>query len=226
MSRQQRRQSSRQGKTPFPWEKLIISVIVALFVGTVAFTYFFPAINARSYATGSARVQKIIITRGMEDLQGQAPYEYLYVTNEYPNDDEELTWAELKVEETASSVLIYVDKEDAEEYPLQSPPEYYTTVQGMIPGVQAALKDRTYKVRHPEPENKDAQTLILEKKKDEVHTGYIFYFTADHQVDSVHFFEKISEEKYTERVYSGLITGVPEGYGEETEEDDDEGSDD
>jgi len=231
MSRHQRRQESRRGKQPFPWEKLIVSAIAIFFVGTVAFTYFFPAINARSYATGSARVQRIILSRGVEDLQKQGPFEFIFATNQYPfvvtdeDGDEQvaLSWNEFQVKETSTG-LVFTEGEVVTEYTLQTPPEYYRTVSNTIADLEVALKDKLYKVRHPQPEEKEARVLILEKLADDTHTGYLLYFTEEHKIDTIHSFELFEDDSTVESIYSGLITGIPEGYGEE--EPSDEESDD
>jgi hypothetical protein len=192
----------------------VVAAIAAFFLGTAAFTYFFPAINARSYATGSARVQRIIINRGLSELGTRESFELLYVANKVPDS------VQVVIEETMDTIIVSGEGEP-EQYAIGAPPDYYQTVRSAIADVERAMKDKEYSIRHPQPQDKTAQVLILERRTDDAHTGYLLYFTEDHKIDTLHFFDQLAEDVYEERIYTGLTLGVPE-FDEDLDSDDED----
>ncbi|HSL93773.1 MAG TPA: hypothetical protein VK905_04150 [Bacillota bacterium] len=218
MSRQQRRQQTRKAdaKTAFPWEKVIIIGVLAFFVIALGLSYLFPSINARSYATGSERVHRMIINRAMKDLETRTEFEFVFygmyeAEGDEHEDEPHMHWAEYVVNEK-SGVATFKDgatREAVEEADLIT--DYYT-LQSTIAAIDVALNDSEYKVSYAgTPDSTElVSALFLEREVGEEHSGYIMYFTDDHKIDNIEVLEKIGPEEYSRYFYFGVTSGVPD----------------
>ena len=218
MSRQQRRQQSRKAseKKGVPWERIIMIGVLAFFVVALSISYLFPVINARSYAAGSERVQRIIITRALKDLKQRTDFEFVYYGTyeaeaDEHDDEPHMHWAEYIVSEK-SGVATFSDPTTKEPVAQEDLLTEYHTLQSTISGIESAMQDKGYKVRYAgdSTAEADVSALFLEMKQGEEHKGYILYFTDAHKIDNIEVLEKIGEEEYARHFFFGVTSGVPQ----------------
>lgn len=205
MGRQERRRRLRQTDPKIKWDMIIVYAVLAFFTATALFTYFVPQINARAYA-GSPRIQRIIINRAIANLEKKPSLEFTYSYSAATADDT----VQYQVKEAGDKVTL-TDSEDKEstEYPANAVPEKYRTVPATLADVQAALKNKNFKIIHPQTDNVGYYSLrVVHQITATELEGYDLYFTADHALDVVHYYKTVGEDEVIQRVYSGLITGI------------------
>lgn len=215
MGRQERRRRLRKTEPKFRWDMIIVYAVLAFFAATALFSYFVPQINARAYA-GSPRIQKIIINRAIANVGNKSPLEFTYSYSAAAAEDT----VQYQVKEAGDKVTL-TDSETKEstEYAANAVPADYRTVPATLADVQAALKNRDFKVIHPETDNTGYYSLrVVHQITATELEGYDLYFTAEHALDVVHYYKTVGEDEVIQRVYSGLITGIIIAPEEETEE--------
>lgn len=207
MGRQERRRRLRESKPKFRWDTIIIYALLAFFLGTALFTYFVPQINARAYASGP-RVQKIIINRAIANVDKKSPLEFTYSYSAGDADDT----VQYQVKEVGDKVtLTDSDSKESTEYASNAVPADYQIVPATLADIQAALKNKDFKIIHPETENTGYNVLrVVHQVTTTEIEGYDLYFTAEHALDVVHYYKTVGEDEVIQRVYSGLITGIIE----------------
>ena len=182
MGRQERRRRLRQTEPKFRWDMIIVYGVLAFFVATALFSYLFPQINARAYA-GSPRVQKIIINRALANVDKKSPLEFTYSYSAAAAEDA----IQYQVKEEGDKVTL-TNSEDKEstEYPANAVPENYRTVPAILAEIQAALKNKDFKIIHPETDNTGYYSLrVMHQKTTTDLEGYDLYFTEEHALDVV-----------------------------------------
>lgn len=208
MGRQERRRHMRHSDSKIRWDIIAIYAVLAFFALTALFSYLFPQINARAYAS-SARVQKVIVTRGLNAIANKTPLEFVYSYSAEKVDDT----IQYQVKEEAGKVTL-TDAEDkvSTEYAAAEVPEAYKTVASTIADVRAALKNKDFKISY-NAENDGAgykMLVLLNQVTTTDYEAYALYFTENHALDIIHYYKASGENKLQQRVYGGLTTGIPE----------------
>ena len=209
MGRQERRRRLRQADSKFRWDMIIVYGVLAFFTATALFSYLFPQINARAYASGP-RVQKIIINRAIANVDKKSPLEFTYSYSAATAEEDADVAVQYQVKEEGDKVTL-TNSEDKKstEYAANAVPENYRTVPAILADIQAALKNKDFKITHPETENTGYYALqVVNQMTATEREGYDLYFTADHALDVVHYYKTVGEDGLIQRVYSGLITGI------------------
>ncbi|KAF0196594.1 MAG: hypothetical protein FD169_847 [Bacillota bacterium] len=207
MSRQERRRRLRQTGPKFRWDMIIVYAVLAFFTATALFSYFVPQINARAYAS-SPRVQKIIINRAIANVGQKSPLEFTYSYSAADAEDP----VQYQVKEAGDMVTL-IDSKDKEstEYAANAVPDKYRTVPAILADVKAALKNKDFKIIHPESDNSGYYSLqVVHQITATELEGYNLYFTAEHALDVVHYYKTVGKDEIIQRVYNGLITGIIE----------------
>jgi len=206
MGRQERRRRLRKEKPSLPWDLIIAAVVLVVFSGIAVWSYFFPLITAQSYAEGSPRVHRHMIGRAVRQLQAKTSLEFMY---SYVDEQNQTTQFRAK-EEGTKITLTNTQTNEATEYAPDTVPNTYITITETLGNLRQALREGDFVPSHQEPEPGGHQMLRLAKQVGQnVTEGFLVYFTPDHSIDMVHYFRRVAEDVYIQRVYSGFITGVP-----------------
>ncbi len=206
MGRQERRRRLRKEKSSLPWDMIIAGLVLVLFISIAVWSYFFPIITAQSYATGSPRVHRHMISRALRMLENKPSLEVMY---SYVNEQNVTTQMRAK-EEGAKITLTDTTTNVATEYTPDTVPDRYMPMTAIFAELRQALRDADFVTSHQEPEPGGHQMLRLAKQVgQDVTEGFLLYFTPDHNIDMLHYFRRVADDVYIQRVYSGFITGVP-----------------
>ncbi|MBT9177318.1 MAG: hypothetical protein DDT20_01651 [Firmicutes bacterium] len=206
MGRQERRRRLRKEKSSLPWDMIIAGLVLVLFISIVVWSYFFPIITAQSYADGSPRVHRHMISRALRILENKPRLEVMY---SYVNEQNVTTQMRAK-EEGAKITLTDMTTTVATEFTPDTVPDTYMPMTEAFAQLRQALRDREFVPSHQEPEPGGHQMLRLAKQVgQDVTEGFLLYFTPDHNIDMLHYFRRVAADVYIQRVYSGFITGVP-----------------
>ncbi|MDP3486690.1 MAG: hypothetical protein Q8S19_02010 [Bacillota bacterium] len=206
MGRQERRRRLRKTEPKFRWDMVIVYAVLAFFAATALFSYFVPQINARAYAS-SPRIQKIIINRAIANVSKKSPLEFTYSYSAATADDT----VQYQVKEAGDKVTLTDSKDkESKEYAANAVPANYRTVPATLADVKAALKNKNFKILHPETDNSGYYSLrVVHQITATELEGYDLYFTAEHALDVVHYYKTVGEDEVIQRVYRGIITGIP-----------------
>lgn len=205
MGRQDRRRRLRETGPKRKWDMIIIYAFLALLLGTAAFSYLFPQINARAYASGP-RVQRIIINKGIDQVLKKPSLEFMYSYSAATAEDT----VQYQAFEAAGKVtLIDSETKESAEYAANTVPADYRTVSSTLNEIRAAAKDKNFKIIYPEGENNYYYVLrVVNQQTPKDIEGFDLYFTAQHELDIVHYYKTMGEDEVLQRVYSGLTTGI------------------
>jgi hypothetical protein len=206
MGRQERRRRLRKEKPSLPWDLIIAAVVLVVFIGIAVWSYFFPLITAQSYAEGSPRVHRYMISRAVRQLEAKSSLEFLY---DYRDEQNQATQFEVK-EEGNQITLTDPHTDVSTEYTPDTVPDTYVTVKEKLSQLRAALRDQDFVTSHQAPEPGGHQVLRLIKQVgQDVTEGYLLYFMPDHSIDAIRYFRRVAENVYIQRFYTGFVTGVP-----------------
>lgn len=206
MGRQERRRRLRKEKPSLPWDIMIAGLVLVLFIGIAVWAYFFPLITAQSYADGSPRVHRYMIGRAVRYLEAKPSLEVMY---SYVDEKNQTTQFRVK-EEGSKITLTNTQTNEATEYTPDKVPDTFVPLADTFAMLRQALRDRDFAPSHQEPEPGGHQMLRLAKQVgQDVTEGFLLYFTPDHNIDMIHYFRRVADDVYIQRVYSGFITGVP-----------------
>jgi len=206
MGRQERRRRLRKDKPSLPWDLIIAGIILVFFIVTAVFSYLFPIITANSYAEGSPRVHRHMISRAVRQLEAKASLEFMY---SYVDENNQTTQFRV-LEEGSKITLTDIQTNTPSEYTPETVPDTYVTIAATLASLRQALRDADFVPSHQEPEPGGHQILRLAKQTgQQITEGYQLYFTADHAIDMIHFFRRVADDVYIQRVYSGFVTGIP-----------------
>jgi hypothetical protein len=185
---------------------IIAGLVLMLFIGIAVWSYFSPIINAQSYAGGSPRVHRFMINRAVRQLADRPYLEFLY---NYRDAEEQVT--QFRVREEGSKItLTNPHTNEATEHTPDNVPATFVTAADIFTQLRQALRNPDFVPSHQEPEPGAHQILRLAKQiGQDVTEGFLLFFTPDHNIDMVQYFRRVADNVYIQRVYSGLITGIP-----------------
>ncbi|MBS3937061.1 MAG: hypothetical protein KGZ50_00615 [Peptococcaceae bacterium] len=207
MGRAERRRKDRRGGPGFSWDKIVVALVAAFFVVSAAVAYFFPLITSRSYAEGSPRIHRIIISRAISLLERQESLEFAYFfTNEAGST------MQFKAKEAGEKITLTDSVDNVpKEFEAGTLPPQYQTLETALVALRAALRDKDFVITHRENEQQFGHKILQVVKRDDEQRaveGYELYFDADHALDELHFVRRVADDKYIQRVYQGLVAGM------------------
>ncbi|MBT9135553.1 MAG: hypothetical protein DDT34_00612 [Firmicutes bacterium] len=199
MGRAERRRKERKVGPGFSWDKIVVALVAAFFVVSAAVAYFFPLITSRSYAEGSPRIHRIIISRAISLLERQESLEFAYFfTNEAGST------MQFKAKEAGGKITLTDPIENVpKEYEAGTLPPQYQTLETALVALRAALRDKDFVITHRENEQQFGHKILQVVKRDDEQRaveGYELYFDADHALDELHFVRRVADDKYIQRV--------------------------
>jgi len=206
MGRAERRRRDRHGKSNLPWDKILVAAVLVFFLVSAGVAYFFPLITARSYAEGSNRIRRIIISRALDRLERTDPIEFsYYFTNEAGST---INFAAKE----ADHVVTLTDPitKEPKTYDQEPLPAEFQKLRETKDALAAALQDRDFVISYRENEQQFGHNILQVVKRDDANTlveGYELYFDADHALDEIHFVKRVGDDKFVQRVYRGLVAG-------------------
>jgi len=206
MSRAERRRRERHSNSGLPWDKIIVAAVLVFFAISAGVAYFFPLITARSYAEGSNRIRRIIISRALDRLERTDPIEFAYYfTNE------------------AGSTMRFEAKEADHIVTLTDPVTNVATIYDQEPlpaefqklcvtkdALAEALRNSDFVISFRENEQQFGHKILQVAKRDDAGKlveGYELYFDANHALDEIHIVRRVGDDSFIQRVYSGLVAG-------------------
>ncbi|MBS3985508.1 MAG: hypothetical protein KGZ66_07870 [Selenomonadales bacterium] len=206
MGRQERRRRLRKEKPSLPWDLIIAAVVLVVFIGIAVWSYFFPLITAQSYAEGSPRVHRHMISRAVRWLEAKPVLEVVY---SYTDEKNQVTQFHVR-EEGSKITLTDPRTKEAKEHAPDTVPDTYVTIAAKLAQLRQALRDPDFVPSHQEPEPGGHQILRLTKQVgQDVTEGFLLHFMPDHNIDAIHYFRRVADNVYIQRFYSGFITGIP-----------------
>jgi len=207
MGRAERRRKERKGGVQFSWDKIIVGLVAVFFIVSAAIAYFFPLITNRSYAEGSPRIHRIIISRAINLLDKQDNQDFTYYfTNEAGST------IQFKAEETSEKVTLTDPVANApKEHAKDALPREFQTLEATLEALRTATRDNDFVISHRENEQQFGHKILQVVKRDDKQAlveGYELYFDSDHALDEIHFVKRVAEDKFIQRVYQGLVAGM------------------
>jgi len=141
----------------------------------------------------------------MNNLTKKTVLEFMYSYSASKAEDT----VQFQVKEEGNKVSL-TDSETKEvvEYAANAVPEEYRTVPAMLEDIRTALKTKGFKLTYM---GNDVGYYTLQVRNTVSTTefeGYDLYFTANHELDIIHYYKTSSEDAVQQRVYSGLTTGI------------------
>lgn len=206
MGRAERRRRDRHGNSGLPWDKIIVAAVLVFFIISAGVAYFFPLITARSYAEGSSRIHRIIISRALDRLERTDPIEFTYY---FTNEAGSTMNFEAKEEDHVVTLTDPLTKEPKvyDQEPL--PAEFHKLCETKD-ALAAALRNRDFVISYRENEQQFGHQIlqvVMRDDEDKLVEGYELYFDANHALDEIRFVKRVGDDKFIQRAYSGLVAG-------------------
>ena len=206
MSRAERRRRERHSNSGLPWDKIIVAAVLVFFAISAAVAYFFPMITARSYAEGSNRIHRIIISRALDRLERTDPIEFTYY---FTNAAGSTMRFEAKEADHSVTLTDPVTNE-AKVYDQEPLPAEFQRLSETKDALAAALRNRDFVISYRENEQQFGHKIlqvVMRDDEDKLVEGYELYFDANHALDEIHIVRRVGDDAFVQRVYSGLVAG-------------------
>jgi len=207
MGRAERRRNERKGGVQFSWDKIIVGLVAVFFIATAAIAYFFPLITSRSYAEGSPRIHRIIVSRAVNLLERHEKHEFTYFFTNEAGSTMQFKAAETSDKVTLTDTVATEPKEHAKD----ALPKEFQDLETTLLELRSALRNNDFVISYRENEQQFGHKILQLVKRDDKKAlveGYELYFDTDHALDEIHFVKRVADEKFNQRVYQGLVEGM------------------